>query len=154
MTSEIEEELYLLPQWHTETGNGGYGQFLTRCSCSQRGIFSLLQHMGPSYGRQFSMNFSNMSPAHRQRIISELLQCGSLCHGVQSCKGRLLQCGSPTVSQVLPGNLLQHGLLFPQVCRFLLQCGLPMRSQPPLRHPPAPAWFCLLHGLQVDPCIP
>jgi len=36
-------------------------------------------------------------------------------HEVQSFRNRLLQRGSPTGSQALPANLLQHGLLFPQV---------------------------------------
>jgi len=36
-------------------------------------------------------------------------------HKVQSHRNRLLQCVSPTGSQVLPANLLRRGLLSPQV---------------------------------------
>ncbi|KAK4810770.1 hypothetical protein QYF61_007744, partial [Mycteria americana] len=54
-----------------------------------------LKAWGPSHGRQSSTNCSSAGPFH----------------GVQSFRNRLLQCGSPTGSQVLPANLLQHGLL-------------------------------------------
>ncbi|KAM9655110.1 uncharacterized protein ACIBXB_008245 isoform 1-T1 [Morphnus guianensis] len=55
----------------------------------------------------------------------------------------LLQCGSPAGSQVLPENLLQHGLLSPRVHR---SCQEPAPVQASHRvtasfgHPPAPAW--------------
>ena len=76
---------------------------------------------GPSHYTEFSMNCSNVSPFH----------------GVQSAvKNRLLWRGSPVGSQVLPEDLLQH--------------GLPIGSQPPsgihlLRSG-------VLHGLQVNIC--
>ena len=54
--------------------------------------------VSPSYWLDF-MNSSSMGPFDR----------------VQSFRNRLLQCGSPRGSQVLPTNLLQHGLLSPQV---------------------------------------
>lgn len=53
-------------------------------------------------------------------FLHKLLHCGSLFHRVQSFKDRLLQCGSPISSQVLQGNLFQHGLLSPWLCRSLL----------------------------------
>ena len=72
---------------------------------------------GPTHERQSSMNCSNVGPFH----------------GVQSFRNRLLPCGSPTGSQVLPANLLQHGLLSLHgstgPARSLLQHGLPTGSQ-------------------------
>jgi len=71
---------------------------------------------------------------------------------VQSFRNGLLQRGSPAGSQVLPANLLQHGLLSPWVRRTWQE---PAPAQAPhgvtasFRHPPAPAWG-LFHGLQVD----
>jgi len=97
---------------------------------------------GPSHRRQFSTNFSKVSPSH----------------GVQSFRNRLLQYGSPMGSQVLPANLLQHGLLSPRVHRscqepalhgklttvsqppsgiHLLQCGVPFVG---CRWVSAPLW--------------
>ncbi|KAK4831466.1 hypothetical protein QYF61_017714 [Mycteria americana] len=77
-----------------------------------------------------------------------------LFHRVQSFRNRLLQRGSPTGSQVLPANLLQHGVLslhgVTGPARSLLQHGLPMGSQPPSG---IHLLQCgVLHGLQVDIC--
>ena len=84
------------------------------------------------------------------------MNCSSVgpFHRVQSFRNRLLQCGSPTGSQVLPANLLQCGLLSLHratgPARSLLQHWLPMGSQPPLGiHL---LWRGVLHRLQVDIC--
>jgi len=75
-------------------------------------------------------------------------------HGVQSFKNRLLQCESPTGSQALPGNLLWHGLLSPQVRRSWQEpvpAQVLHRDTASFMHPPAPVWGPF-HGLQVDIC--
>ncbi|KAK4822676.1 hypothetical protein QYF61_019043 [Mycteria americana] len=127
-----------------------------RESEEQNFILSMTSYAwGPSYRRQSSMNFSNVSPSHGLQFFMNCSSMGPF-HGVQSFRNRLLQRGSPMGSQVLPVNLLQHGFLSPQVhrptgpARSLLQHGLPMGSQPPsgihlLRQG-------VLHGLQVDIC--
>jgi len=85
----------------------------------------LLQRGGPSHGRPSSTNFSNMSPF---RGLQSFMNCSSVgaFYGVPSFRNRLLQCESPTGSQALPANLLQHGLLSPQVCR---SCQEPAPAQ-------------------------
>jgi len=99
----------------------------------------LLQCGVPPHRRQFSMSYSNMSPSHGLQLF---INCPSVgpSHGVESFRNRLLQCGSPTGSQALPANLLQRGLLSPQVCRSCQE--------------PAPAWAP--HGvnslLRASPC--
>jgi len=67
-----------------------------------------------SHGRQSSMNFSNVSPSHRPQCFPNCPSVGP-SHSVQSFRNRLLQHGFPMWSQVLPANLLQCGLLSPQV---------------------------------------
>ncbi|KAK4831166.1 hypothetical protein QYF61_015636 [Mycteria americana] len=97
---------------------------------------------GPSHRRQSSTNFSNMSPSHRLQFFMNCSSVGPF-HRVQSFRSRLLQRGSPMGSQVLPANLLQHGLLSPWVHRF---CQEPAPSRAShrvtasFRHPPAPVW--------------
>lgn len=56
------------------------------------------------------------SPSHRLHFF---MNCSSILsfHGMQPLRNRLLWCGSPTGSQALPENLLQHGICFPQVHR-------------------------------------
>ena len=94
-------------------GNGDYGQFITCCLCHsfllmlfpcssvgslpRQTILRELTDVAPSHGLQFFRNCSSVGPSHR----------------VQPFKNRLLQHESPPGSQVLPANLLQHGLLFP-----------------------------------------
>jgi len=56
------------------------------------------------------MSFSNISPTHRMQFFMNCSSVGPFC-GVQSFSRRLLQCGSPMVSQVLPENMLLQGLL-------------------------------------------
>jgi len=95
------------------------------------------------------MECSNMGPSHRLQLFTKHSSVGPF-HGVQSFRNRLLWCGSPVGSQALPANLLQHGLLSPQVhrscqepaptwcpqrvtassgCIYLLRCGLFHRVQ-------------------------
>jgi len=141
-------------------GNGGYGQFITRCLCCSfllRGrtphTLPLLQHEGSSHGRQFSTNFSNVSPSHGLQLFTNCPRVGP-SHGVQSFRNRLLQCGSPTGSQALPANLLWHGLLSPAVRRSWQEPAAAWALNgvtASFRHPPALAWGPF-HGLQVDIC--
>jgi len=104
-------------------GIGGYGQFITHCLCCSLSLrrktphtLPLLQCEGSSHGRQFSTNFSNVSPSQGLQLFTNCPNVGPF-HGVQSFRKRLLQRGSPTGSQALPANLLWHGLLSPWVCR-------------------------------------
>jgi len=141
-------------------GKGGYGQFITHCLCCSlilRGrtphTLPLLQREGLSHGRQFSTNFSNVSPSHGLQCFVNCPSVGPL-HRLQSFRNRLLQRGSPMGSHVLPANLLQHGLFSPRVRR---SCQEPAPAQAPhgvttsFRHPPALAWGPF-HRLQVDIC--
>jgi len=90
---------------------------------------------GLSHRSQSSMNFSNVGPSHGLQFLTNCSSVGAF-HRVQSFRNRLLQCGSPTGSQVLPANLLQP--------------GLSTESQPPSGiHL---LWRAILHGLQVDIC--
>ena len=99
------------------------------------------------------MNFSNVSPSHRLQFF---INCSSMgpFHGVQSFRNRLLQRGSPAGSQVLPANLLQHGLLS-------LQGHRPCQELAPVQaiHGVTASFGYILllrrevlHGLQVDIC--
>ncbi|KAK4831212.1 hypothetical protein QYF61_016049 [Mycteria americana] len=124
----------LLPQWLKGMGNGG---------CA----------WGPSHGRQSSMNFSNMSPSHRLHCFKNCSSVGPF-HRVQSFRNRLLQCGSPTGSQVLPANLLQRGVLSPQVhrsCQEPAPAWASHRVTASFRHIHL-LWCGVLHRLRVDIC--
>jgi len=87
-------------------------------SFSGRGLLTLFpcsSVKGSSHGRQFSTNFSKVSPSHGLQLFTNCPSMGP-SHGVQSFRNRLLEHGSPMGSQALPANLLWHGLLSPQVC--------------------------------------
>jgi len=71
---------------------------------------------GPSHGRQSSTNFSNMNPSYGLQFSTNCSSMGPF-HGLQSFRNRLHQRGSPVESQVLPANLIWHGLLSPRVHR-------------------------------------
>jgi len=135
-------------------GNGGYGQFITRCLCcsfllrrTTPHTLPLLQREVPSHGRQFSTDFSKVSPSH------ELPHSGILPTGCSPSGTGCSSMGPPwghkpcqqTCSSV--GSSL-HRSTGPG--RSLIQCGLPMGSQPPsgiqlLR--------CgVFHRLRVDLC--
>ncbi|XP_063187185.1 uncharacterized protein LOC134513912 [Chroicocephalus ridibundus] len=107
----------------------------------------------PSHGRQSFINFSNVGPSHRLQFFMNCSRVDPF-HRVESFRKRLLQHGSPTGSQILPANVIQHGLLSPWghrlcwepapagdlhgdtasfKCIYLLRCGV-------------------LHRLQVDFC--
>lgn len=68
--------------------------------------------MGPSHELQFFMNCSSLG----------------LSQGAQSFRNRLLQCRFPVVSQVLPANLLQLGLLSPCSHRSCQEPALTLAS--------------------------
>ena len=116
-------------------------------------ILPLLQHEVYSHRRHFSTNFSNASPSHG---LPFSMNCSSMghSHGAQSFRNRLLQRGFPIELQVLPINLLQHGLLSLHRStgpgRSLLQHGLLAGSQPPSgTHL---LQYGVLNRLQVDVC--
>jgi len=97
---------------------------------------------GPSHGRQFSINFSNVSPSHGLQLFTNRPSVGPF-HGVQSFRNRLLQRESPTGSQALPANLLWRGLLSPRVRRSWQEPAPAWAIHgvtASLWHPPAPAW--------------
>jgi len=79
---------------------------------------------GPSLGRQSSTNFSTVGPSHGLQFCTNCPNVGPF-HGVPCFRKRLLQLGSPTGSQVLPGACSSAGS--PQG-HSLLQA------------PPAPVW--------------
>ncbi|KAK4827365.1 hypothetical protein QYF61_017303 [Mycteria americana] len=110
-----------------------------------------LRAWGLFHGRQFSMNFSNVSPSQGLHFFMNCSSVGPF-HGVQSFRNRLLQRGSPMGSQVLPANLLQRGLLSPWGPR---SCQEPAPVQ--ASHGVTASFGCIhllwcgvLHGLQVD----
>jgi len=102
------------------------------------------------------MNFSKLSPSNGLQFFTNCSSVGPF-HGVQSFRNRLLQCGLPMGSQVLPANLLQHGLLFPW---GYMSCQKPAPARAchwvtaSFGHPPALVWgppqasggFLLNHG--------
>ena len=103
---------------------------------------------GPSHGRQSSMNFSSVSPSHRLQFFTNCTSVGPF-HEVQSFRNRLLQHGSPAGSQVLPANLLQHGLLYPwghRSCQEPAPAWASHRVTASFGHPPALAWGPLSRG--------
>lgn len=100
---------------------------------------------GHCHRKQSSINFSNVSFSHGLQFLTK---CSIMCpfHRVQSIRNRLLHCGSPTGSHILPTNL--QVLLFTGPARSLLQAQLPRGSQPLGIH-------LLQQGiLQVDLCSP
>ena len=88
------------------------------------------------------MNFSNVGPSHGPQFFTNCSSVGPI-HGVESFRSTLLQCGSLVGSQVLPENLLQCGLLSPQIRRSC-QEPAPARAShgvtASFEHPPALAW--------------
>lgn len=80
--------------------------------------------------RQSSTNFSNMSPSDMLQFFMNCSNVGTL-HRMQPFRNRLLQCESPTGSQILPANLLSlpKGLQVPTISLF--QHGIPKGSWPP-----------------------
>ncbi|NXD78229.1 BRDT protein, partial [Halcyon senegalensis] len=102
--------------------------------------FSSTPMWGPSHWSQSSMKLLQCQSFLRATVLHKLLH-GTLSWD-QSLRNRLLQCGSPMGSQVLPAKLLQCGLLSLHVSRscqepapvqtsFLLVTALFM-------HPPTP----------------
>lgn len=97
----------------------------------------------PSQRRQFSTTFSSVSSSHRQQQLS--MNCCNVCN---SSMGAIHQAQPApawdlTGSQVLPGNLLQCGLLSPWVCRSLPGPAPAQASHgvtASFGHPPALLW--------------
>ena len=137
-------------------GGRGCSEFITRCFCCSfvlRGrtphTLLLLQCGVPPTGDSPPRIFSDMSPSHGLQLFPN---CSSMCHfyRVQSFRNRLLQRGSPTGSQVLPANLLQRGLFFPQdLSGACSTTSFPWGPSLLQAHPPA---LVVLHGLQVEIC--
>lgn len=80
-------------------------------SSSERGTLPCFLVGCPSHRTQSSRNFSNMNLSQGLQFFTN---CSSVdpFHGVQSCRNKLLWCGSPTGTQVLPGTCFSMG--FPQ----------------------------------------
>ncbi|KAK4828316.1 hypothetical protein QYF61_025328 [Mycteria americana] len=131
---------WLLICWHGFAG--GYLEVVLHEKEEDSSHSSPAPVWGPSHRRQFSTNFSNVSPSHGLQFFMNCSSVGPF-HGVQSFRNRLLQHRSPTGSQVLPANLLQHGLLSPWVHR---SCQEPAPAQAShgvtasFRHPSALVW--------------
>jgi len=107
---------------------------------------------GPTHGRQFSTNFSNVSLSHRLQFMN----CPSVgpSHVMQSFRNRLLQREFPTGSQTLPANLLWRRLHSPHVCRSWQKPApvwTPHGVTAFFRYPPALVWGPF-HGPQVEIC--
>jgi len=123
---------------------------------------------GHSDQRQFSTNFSSISPSHGLQLFMNCPSVGPL-HGVQSFSNRLPQHGSPMGSQALPANLLRCELLSPWVRRswqepapaqaphgvtqppsgiHLLRHGVPSMG---CRWRSAPPWICM--GCRGTACL-
>jgi len=105
------------------------------CATPSSSLSSPAPAWHPSHDRQFSTNFSNVSPSH----------------GVQSFRNRLLQCVSAMGSYVLPANLLPSPWLHRS-----WEDPAPAQAfhgvTSSFGHPPAPTWGppraasgCLLH---------
>ena len=99
-----------------------------------------ITHQLPSQAKQIQLEESSLisHQSNQSRIMRNMTNSSK-----QSFRNRLLQCGSPTGSQVLPANPLHCGLLFPWLQR---SCQEPAAVwalhgvAPSFRHPPALAW--------------
>ena len=105
---------------------------------------------------------SSVGPLPWERVLHGLLYCGSFLQAV--VLHTLLQCGSPAGSQVLPANLLQHGLLSPwghRSCQDPAPARVCHRVTASFGHPPPVVWgppqaagvFCSivnLHGCRAQ----
>jgi len=133
-------------EWHRGTGSGSCSQFVTRCLCCS--FFLTLCH------------YSFVGSLPRETVLHELLQCKSFpwtvdsFHGVQSFRNRLPQRRSPVGSQVLPENLIQHGIFSPWVHRSCQEPAPPRtlhRVRASSGHPPAPPWTSM--GCRSTSCL-
>ncbi|NWR23534.1 MAST4 kinase, partial [Emberiza fucata] len=66
-------------------GLGDYGEFIMCCSCCCSGRRVLPLVWGPSHGRQFSINFFNVSPSHEQQPSPECCNVGCSSSGTACC---------------------------------------------------------------------
>jgi len=81
-------------------------------------------------------------PSHGLQLFTSCPSVGPF-HGVQSFRNSLLQRGSPMGSQVLPANLLQHGLLSPWghgSCQEPAPAWAAHGVTASFRHPPDLVW--------------
>jgi len=107
-------------------------------SSSGEGLLTLFSPgWNPSHGRQSSMNFSNVRPSCGLQFFTKYSSVGPF-HEVQPFMKRLLQCGSPTRSQVLPVGSTLHGSTGP--AKSLLQVGFPQGHSLLWAYLPAPLW--------------
>jgi len=97
---------------------------------------------GVSHRTLSFVNCSSVGPSHRLQFFTNFPSMGPF-HGVQSFRNRLLQCGSPMGSQVLPASPLQGALLCPRVYRSY-QGPAPSQTfhgfTASFGHPPVSAW--------------
>jgi len=140
-------------------GNGGYGQSITRWLCRSFLLRGGILTLCPC---------SSLRSLSWETALHKLLQCESFPWA--AALHELPQRGSfpwgavpqeqaapawvSTGSPALPTNLLQRGLLSPQVCRSWQKPPLaraPHGVTVSFRHPRAPAWG-RFHGLQVEIC--
>lgn len=84
-----------------ETGNGGYNQFITHCSCCCIFLRERSPSLAPvgslSHGRQFSINFSTVSPSHKLQLTN---------YSSMGCSTSGTDCSSVVPPQFLPVSLL------------------------------------------------
>lgn len=96
--------------------SGGCAQLIASClRCSFPLMLFSSFNMECHLWRNFSTYFINVGPAPWAGALHKLIQHGPF-HGVQCFRNRLLQCGSPTGSQLLMENMLsaRHSCSLPQ----------------------------------------
>ena len=123
------------------------------CSGGDSSHSAPAQTWRPSHRRQFSTNFASMGASRELQFFMDCYTVGP-SRWVQFFRNRLLQCGSPAWSQVLPANLLRHGLVSPWLHRSW-QEPAPARAS----HRVTASFGCIhllqcgvLQGLHVDIC--
>jgi len=115
------------------TGNGGRGQFTTRCLCCSFPLRGRTPHTLPC---------SSTGSLSQETVLHKPLQRGSLPRGA-ILQEQAAPAWVPTGSQALPVNLLWCGLLSPWGHRSWQEPAPAQalhRVTASFRHPPAPAW--------------
>lgn len=141
-------QLYHLLQQCRETVNGDYGKFITPyfSHYSGRGVIPLFQCRVTQ--ETILQEFLQHESFSRVTVLHDLLWVSF--HKVQSVKNSLLQCGSPTESQVLLETCSSMGSSLHRSsgpCQNPAPAQAHTASQPPLRHPPTCSGVGFLHKL-------